>query len=325
MGIYYFKPVINNKISEDLTDESNLLIQDFRFYANGKNLLDDIIVLLLTKGHHISNITRLINRLHETGSIKESNESELNSFQSQELETIMPQLKALSTYSYDKKTFYTPFSNSAVKHQNRIKKSNTLLLGCEEWIEELTSRLKMIGIESIYRYITNFENDKEWENLNDLAKNLEPDIIIYIPKFFSKEDALRINEICITNGINFLPYELNFPDVRIGPFYIHNETSCYNCYLLRKAGSRNPFAQSEINQNQSDFKNFMLFPGFDFISLEIIKFYSGFLDVISKNRVWNYNLHECKTHTEIAFKLPRCPLCGTNHIKPKTKLWEYYD
>lgn len=325
MGIYYLKPVVTDKINEEWIDESNLLIRDFSSYANGKNMLDDIIVSLLTKGHHITDITRLISKLHETGHICESDESELKSFQFEELDRLTPQLRALSNYSLDKKTFYTPFSISAVKHQNRLKKSNTLIIGCKEWIEELTSRLNKIGIESINKYNTDLKDDKDWENIKDLAKGLKPDIIIYIPKFFSKEDAVKINEICMQNGINFLPYELNFPNVRIGPFYIHNETSCYNCYLVRKAGSRNPVAIPEVPQNQSDYSNFMMFPGFDFIGIEIIKFYSGFLDVISKNKVWNYNLHECKTHTEIAFKLPRCPLCGIDHTRPKTKLWEYHD
>jgi len=330
MKIAYIRPVFkHSNISPEMVESR--IHRQFSELADGKNLLDDIITTLLANGHHITDIMAVLTEFHTQELLEEDPGSEYASFDQQEIDELEPQLLAFTSFGYDKPGLFVPYSKTALKHQKGIKDGNVCIIGEEEYTQELVNRFESIGLKNVNYYI---ESDLNTLNGNNNAEDTDsvatltafiqfwnPDLVIYLPKVFSEQRALEINTACFNLGVDFLPYQIKFPYVRIGPFHQNKETSCYNCYMIRKAGAGNPYADKTPAKDTS-YKNFMMFPGFDTISLEMIKYYSKYLDVVTKNNVWVFNLHECKSHTEAAFKLPRCPLCGAQNKKPATKLWE---
>jgi len=144
--------------------------------------------------------------------------------------------------------------------------------------------------------------------------------VVYISDGFSEQTALDLNTACKESQKDFLVYTKSFPYVYIGPFYRYGKSACYNCYKRRKAGAINEFARPEII-SPSDI-GFNIPVGFDMLTLEIIKYYTGFMDLTTLENVWALNVTTGESCLETVFKLPRCPTCGVHKLKPSKKLWE---
>ena len=334
MSLAYINPVFikQEEASEDELNES--IYQDFIELADGSQKLDKIISTMLAKGHHITQIMKVLQTLHEKKQLKESADSELNSFTPDEINKLEAQLVALTAYGFDSGSLFLPFSESALKHQKRIKDANISIVGDKEIVQELVKRLDEIGVGKINVNIdaddaldADFSSTLSFVSLTthegsvaEFIQDIDADILIYLPKVFSEGEAIEINKRCYKRNIDFLPYQNVFPQVKIGPLHLCKESSCYHCYFIRKEGAS--FMGNKPTVPDSNFRSFNVLIGLDMICVEMIKYYSYYLDVSTKNNVWTFDINDCKSHLEVAFKLPRCPLCGISKLKPATKLWE---
>lgn len=346
MRLYYYKPEINP--AADLTSyivDKDSLHAIFINLVDGIKTADEIAKLLLVAGHKISDIVTVMNELQKEGVISESSTSDLGVFEPEELNNLERQIHALSKFSFDKKGMFMPFSPSAISHQKRIKDGKIMIVGNGTNACQLLLELSKLGIGSIHYYIHGADDIlaqeekvvEAWEDARnpytnvfiykviseeldeEIITNADVDLIIYMADNFAASTSIKINDICRKKQVDFLPYQVAFPKVYIGPFYVYQQSACYKCYQIRKsAAAFNNEAQSISPGNT----NLNIAFGIDLICLEIVKYYSYIIDLTTVNNVWVLDIFSGKTSLEPVFKLPRCPICGVSKIKPTKKLWE---
>ncbi|MEZ5016129.1 MAG: hypothetical protein R2800_03700 [Flavipsychrobacter sp.] len=346
MRLLYYIPQINPNadLARYIADEKSLKA----IYLNlvdGVRTADDIAKLLLVNGHMISDIMTVMNELQKEGVISESSESDLGAFEPDELKGLDSQLKALAKFGFDKKSMFMPFSPSALSHQKRIKEGKVMLVGNGDNACQLILELIKIGIGDIHYYIHAAENVLEEEakvlraietmgnpysniylhktTSQDLDANTiinaEVDVVIYMAENFSETIAVKINDLCKQHKKDFLPYQVSFPKVYIGPFYIYKQSACYKCFQIRKSAAAHNLPPQAVSPDNA---NLNISLGVDFICLEIVKYYSYIADLATVDNIWVLDVFSGKTFFETVFKIPRCPICGVNKIKPTKKLWE---
>lgn len=346
MRLVYYKPQINanSKLAEYQANKESL----HAIYLNlvdGERTADDIAKMLLINGHMIGDIITVMNELQQGGIISEAPTSDLGIFDSQELDNLEQQLNALSMFNFDKKGMFMPYSPSSLSHQKRIKEAKIMVVGHGENARRLITELTRLGFGEIQYYIYGTEKVIEDEdntikalntvshdytdiyihkNFNneldtDIISRGNTDIVVYIEDDFSEKTAIQINDICRQNQKDFIPFQISFPKVYVGPFYIYKQTSCYKCYQIRKDAARASYAP--VSPQASNAQLNIVF-GVDLLCLELVKYYSYITDMTTVDNVWAFDIVTGKTSYEPVFKIPRCPICGVSKIKPTKKLWE---
>ncbi len=346
MSYLFHKPVLNTQV--DITNDNalgtDLCTALFRL-LDGNRTANDIIGDLLLDGFDLGEIIDILNDLKEQNVIIESPDSDMAVFSEEELALLSKQLTAFSKIGYDKTDMFQPYSTSALNHQKSIKEGKILVLGDGRLAISLIENLVRIGVGTIYYYPLQVLSKTEEKLINskvkecrypftevhihktfsevvdtEYVKSNASDLVIYISEDFTEDKALEINKMCYNNGKNFITYGFTFPDIHIGPLYLHKQSACYQCYSSRKAAAIHNYA----GQSKKAIKDasFNITAGLEVLCIEVIKYYSYSLDNLTIDKVWAFNLITCTSSFEPAFKIPRCPVCGVSKLKPTTKLWE---
>jgi molybdopterin/thiamine biosynthesis adenylyltransferase len=346
MQYLLYKPVVNPQVDVmgDKSLATPLHTSLFRL-LDGKKTANDIIGDLLLEGFDVGEVINTLSDLKMQNIICETSDSDIAAFSDDEIALFGKQLSALSTLGYEKTDLFQPYSVSALNHQKNIKEGKILILGDGELALSLIENVIKVGVGTVYYYPLKALNRSDEKSINHKIKEckydfseiyihktfsdaIDPeylksnaaDLVIYISDDFSQEKALEINEICHSNGKNFIPYQFSFPEVHIGPLYLHQKSACYQCYVARKKAAIHNYN----GQTKRETKNagFNLVAGIEVLCTEIIRYYSYTLENLTVEKVWSFDTITYKSGFDPAFKIPRCPVCGVSKLKPTKKLWE---
>jgi bacteriocin biosynthesis cyclodehydratase domain-containing protein len=139
----------------------------------------------------------------------------------------------------------------------------------------------------------------------------------------------RVNDICVSARVPWLPVVLYGSDVALGPLVVPGQTACFVCYELRMKGNL-IFADEYVafethllngpsQVAQGALKAYVPIVA-GLAAVEAIKFLTKFTYPIALGRLIRFNLVNYQFMVHPVLRLPRCPRCGA--IAPTVHEWE---
>jgi hypothetical protein len=319
----FYKPRIKNTQSTAKLIES-VEIELIR-QINGENTWEEIFGELMIKGYSTNEINRVIVSFIEKEMITEDESSELNNFSPIELRKFENQLKFFDAF-YDLPNLpFSKFNSKSLQAQIRIKNSRILLIHQGFNLNNFIIALDEVGFSNVLSYEIKSDTDIDLENIS-VDYFLETfgielgdfDIMVFASTNFNRDLAIFLNTICSHAAISFLPYNKIGTRVEIGPFYIPNQSSCYNCFNKRNIGAIDNYHEFTEKTNFS----INISIGIEVLLMELFKFQSGIMMPSSKDSILILEHLSSKFEEHRIFKLPRCKCCGKKEIPLKNKIWE---
>jgi bacteriocin biosynthesis cyclodehydratase domain-containing protein len=279
----------------------------------------------------------------------ESEKSPLYLFYDKELEYLGRQISFFDQlYTEKVEQPFSQFSDKGLEAQTKLKNSNVLVIVNDpDYYYNVLAVLQKIGVGKISTIKKFSQNNNYYHNSfsvideyelkeeEDILKKLESigydsDLIIYLSSTFDdKELIIEANSFCKQNSIAFLPYVEKPDHISIGPLFMANMSACYQCYESRKKGIRENKVNFTNNKKENyDNAHFSNSPklnidiGLEFLSLEVIKYFTDNYIPKTIDCVWTFDFITSDAKISTVLRLPRCSLCGVNRIFPKEKIWE---
>lgn len=319
----FYRPRIkNNQLTSKLISSIEI---DLIKQIDGVNTWEEIFGELMIKGYSTNEINRVIISFIEKEMIIEDEASEINYFSEIELKKFENQLKFFDAF-YDLPNLpFSKFNSRSLQAQIRIKNSRILLIHQGFNSEAFISALDEVGFSNVLSYEIKSDINLDLENksvdyfLETFGIELGGfDIMVYASTNFNRDLAIFLNTICSHAAISFLPYNKIGTRVEIGPFYIPNQSSCYNCFNKRNLGAIDNYHKVTEKTNFS----INISIGFEVLLMELFKFQSGIMMPSSKDSILILEHLSSKFEEHRIFKLPRCKCCGKKDAPLKNKIWE---
>ncbi len=200
----------------------------------------------------------------------------------------------------------------AVKNEEEIMYENATKYDAAQFQKDLKSINPYVGLDII-------------DKLDDMPESpgeMFPKILIYCSDLFSEKSCERLNKICLDNLIPLLVYRQMLLEILVGPLIIPKETACYVCYNLRRKAALFEMENHNNNTMNPDIPRLNFPIGTDLLALDTIKFLTGIMEPISRNRIIRINIGSGHMEVHSILKLPRCTACGVHKTRPMRKLWE---
>ncbi|OWT47605.1 hypothetical protein [Bacillus sp. K2I17] len=144
--------------------------------------------------------------------------------------------------------------------------------------------------------------------------------LIIVVDFFENENLYNeANELAKSFNIPFLRAQLHEEQFNIGPIFIPNETSCYNCFLSRKISNyENSYLSYKcLKKYNSEWneEHISVMPGtiemFSFHILSfIMKYFSNCLTSEIIGKEFTYNILTLSSNLNPVLKVPGCSKCA---------------
>lgn len=154
------------------------------------------------------------------------------------------------------------------------------------------------------------QSDHQHINAHDV------DCVIASSDYGSQHALRKWNELCVAEGIRFLPILLKDLIGQVGPFVIPGETACLECLRIRQnSHMENPAAQRKVEHAGSAIQKITGFhPAMasilgDVAVMELTKFYAQ-TPKWHVNSVVEVNLLTSTMKPRNILKLPGCPVCS---------------
>lgn len=358
----YFRPVLVDaavederlaQLVEDLGANYLPVASALAPLLNGSNALEEICGQLLAAGFDHLAIFRVLQWLDERGMIREQLETEGNPLSVAERRFYRSQIEALGYLFKDQGVErLSSEARVGISAQLKLKRAVVVLIGLGAAGFHLARALALAGIGNIIGvgegddnrapgqgydgYIStqtreelqranlfvNFVEVNQVEDLPVVLGESLPDLLIYCSDRFDDELCEWLNNVSLDNSIPLLICRQGMAGTEIGPLVVPNNTACYVCYDRRRKAI--DFTEKRVSGSKgSDDSPQLCIPfGIDLIALEVIKFFTGVAEPVTRGRVWQLNILSGRMEVHCVLKLPRCPACGVHKVKPARRLWE---
>lgn len=308
---------------------------------DGTRSVETIVAELLLSDFDLDEVLSALNTLEHAGILRESEDSDAALFAQEELKRYTEQIRLwdalVSTVRLHHGTLHLPFvPQGGLSVQALLKRATVAAVGEGQLLGSVVSILahwgigRIIGVasdkstrEKIPEHREVIDQINPWVQFDSISvedffntSDLRVSLVVYVPEFFDAALCNRLNESCIANDALFLPYCLDATVVEIGPLVFPRRTACYKCYELRRQGAEVFCSDSRSQMRWSP-------PiGVEWLCLEIVKALSRFVEPVTREHVWRFNLVTGEVRIHPVLKLPRCPVCGLSRYHPARKLWE---
>jgi bacteriocin biosynthesis cyclodehydratase domain-containing protein len=301
---------------------------------NGKNSVSQIWGKLLSEGLSPDAISAGLEYLDSLNLIEEGDVG-IRTLSAAELQTFSAQMRVLG------KSFPSQFDDDAISEevdgmrlQAALKNSRLVITDCGDVATALALHLAQAGFGHVILPTSQADGlsheNKPYscgpnaENLTDALGNSateKPALVIHCPDQFAAERCEEVNRACLRARTPMLPYRRVGLDVEIGPLIVPYETACYTCYVKRREAVLSPWEKQHAVEN-NDLGVFRVPLGIDFLVIEALKVVIGRSEPVTRSRLLRLSFLGGIPELHPVLKLPRCPTCGVNRVKPSRKLWE---
>lgn len=151
------------------------------------------------------------------------------------------------------------------------------------------------------------------------------DCLIAASDFGAPQVLLELNQICLDQGVCFLPIILHNFIGQVGPLVIPKEGACLECLRSRQnANLDDPTIHRLIESISVERQDVIGFhPSMasilgDISAFELTKFYSGVLNSLLVNGCIKVDLLAGRMTARKVLKIPRCPACSPFKTRPTT-------
>jgi hypothetical protein len=323
----FFKPAV---VYDKLIDlQFSEIEQSLIEVTDGKRGWVEIISELLLLKFSSNEIDRVIKSFVLKGYFAESDNSELTDFESKELEELDKQLTFFNVYYGESRSPFSKYTAKGLNAQLNLKKSKILLLYSDFEASILLNNLNDIGLKNVdvieiqeVGSLIELEYEIDIEQFNQLfsVDICAYDTVVYASSKFDIQMCRLINQICNSLSVDFLPFNRKGTIVEIGPFFLINQSACFDCFNKRRYG-----ANPELNKN-FDYVNYKIniAIGIEALAFELFKKHSKIMLPSSKNNVISIDYLSMNFELLPVLKLPRCKCCGRVNTRPTNKVWEAF-
>jgi ribosomal protein S12 methylthiotransferase accessory factor len=131
--------------------------------------------------------------------------------------------------------------------------------------------------------------------------------------------SVELNALSLLERVPSISYRSEGLNAEIGPCVLPGQTACYVCYERRRAAAGGWVERSPFGALPG---SFAMAVGADFLLAEILRVVGDLAPPITTNRIWSADLRNGRYALHPVLRLPRCPACGVNRLRPLRPLWE---
>jgi len=298
---------------------------------DGIHPIEEILGAALLEGHSPADVTAALKGLSERGALIEA-DSDARHIRELALDEYSDQICAFEVVERCVRGQHDQFAG--LRCQARLAQANVGVVGTGLVADGIVAGLREAGIARVDRSVTPREIFDI--SASSLAAEMTPrararihtrtsemaargGTIVYAPDAFSAEDASVASEIAVVRGGACLVVRCLTVEIELGPFYVSRDSSCYNCYLMRRAGfvSNSDELLEMLVGRASGLGSHIASA---WAALEIIKHITGITAPTCVNRVMRVDVINGVTKLHSVLRVPRCRVCGIGDAPPLA-LW----
>lgn len=310
-----------------------------KIHLNGTHSLHEILNLAYDKGYSVNEMASLIKILHSYHVIV--------SFQTNTINSRENRYDANALHYYERVIGITGENSTPTEVLSKLEKSKTLFITTSKLLPILYHLLKInhfgqIGfiyiespehLSSELSYIKQDEKVVHFESLvnedSSLCKNTLSQIMDHYThiNFVCLESKLsfiqEITQLCVLKKRNLFYFNEFDHEFEIGPYYFFNDTSCYNCFQLRKQSYKDNAYIDYIDQMDVSKKINLKVKGYDlghlslalnYFVIELKKIITNYSKPATINKVLLINPLDATTSYVPVERVPGCPICNLSHL-----------
>lgn len=276
-------------------------------------------------GNSVVDIKKILNHLNGLNSITQI--ADLTNLEEEYVYEILMVLISKNVINFNnlfKKMNINDFETKLI--ENYLDNKNSYKSNSVESIKQFYSKkIYLTGNE----FLVNIVREKISSKLNlvDEISN-DPDLIVVVDFYENKNLFKKISSYSHINNIPFLKVVLTESKLLLGPIFIPNETTCYDCYLSRLfTNLENPMFEWKLKENfyeEFSINNLSMLPGSftQFVGTLEVFLFKFFLNNISCELIeqeYSFALQTFESSFSKLLKVPGCTCRSSSSLKTSIK------
>lgn len=161
---------------------------------------------------------------------------------------------------------------------------------------------------------------ENFESYLDRDQSSEGTLLVFCPDQVVRSDLLRINSLCISRSIPWLPVIVNNSTFCIGPLVHPGSTACIECVLIRAnsnsaakqaSGVLTGFPFGESGWPTAEVPKRAAVAAASFAAVQCDKAVQGINDLDGGGEFYMINMLDMECRKSSVLRVPRCPTCGS--------------